>query len=51
MHFAFRNEADVGRAVKKSGLRREELFVITKLAEEQHGRENVLPACKESLER
>ncbi len=34
---AYRNEAAVGRAIKKSGIRREELFIITKLRENWPG--------------
>lgn len=29
--FLFRNEADVGRGVKKAGLKREDVFVVSKI--------------------
>ncbi len=37
--------------MNKSGVSREELFVVTKLWNDQHGKENVLAACKESLKK
>ena len=45
----FRNEAEVGRAIRESGLRREEFFVVTKVAFTSLGYENTVKACKESL--
>ncbi len=43
----YRNEKDVGNAVKKSGLAREEIFVTTKLRNEDHA--NVEKALETSL--
>jgi len=43
------NEAGVGRAVAASGLRREELFVTTKLWNEQQGYDSALAAFDASL--
>ena len=35
----YRNERDIGQAVRDSGVRREELFITTKLAPDDAGRE------------
>ena len=48
---AYENEEGVGRAIKASGLRREEVFVTTKLPNPQHGRESTLRTFEGSLER
>ncbi len=45
------NEADVGAAVAASGLAREDLFITTKLWNQDHGLKSTLRACRESLER
>lgn len=45
------NEADVGEAVRKSGLPREEVFVTTKLWHTDHGFESALRAGRASAER
>jgi diketogulonate reductase-like aldo/keto reductase len=45
------NEADVGRAVRASGLPREEVFVTTKLWHSDHGFESSQKAARASLER
>ncbi|MHC5269518.1 aldo/keto reductase [Enterococcus sp. LJL98] len=45
------NEASVGRAIKKSGLAREELFITTKLWNDQRTYEAARQAIDESLER
>jgi 2,5-diketo-D-gluconate reductase A len=37
----YRNEAEVGRALRDSGLRREDVFITTKLPPERAGRERV----------
>ncbi|WP_080146768.1 aldo/keto reductase [Marinilactibacillus piezotolerans] len=46
---AYRNEAGVGRALKKSGLKREEIFVTTKLSNKEHGYEEAKQAIEDSL--
>ena len=46
-----RNEADVGKAIKKSGLDRNEIFVVTKCGTDQHGYDNLKQGFKKSLER
>ncbi|WP_350278343.1 aldo/keto reductase [Kribbella sp. HUAS MG21] len=48
---AYNNEAGVGAAVRASGLRREELFVTTKLRNGEHGYESALAAYDETLGR
>jgi diketogulonate reductase-like aldo/keto reductase len=45
------NERGVGRAVRASGLPREELFVTTKLWNDSHGYDPALRAFDESMER
>jgi len=47
----YRNEADVGEAVRASGLPRDEVFVTTKLWFTDHGYESALRAGHESAER
>lgn len=46
----YRNEKSVGRAIKNSGLRREELFITTKLWNDDQFYDDVLPAFEKSLE-
>lgn len=48
---AYRNEAQVGAALKASGLGRDEVFVTTKLWNADHGREKALRAFDASMER
>ncbi len=43
------NEEDVGIALKKSGIPREEVFITTKLWNSDHGYQKALDACEESL--
>ncbi|MBT9558040.1 MAG: aldo/keto reductase [Myxococcales bacterium] len=45
----YKNEADVGEAIRLSGVRRDELFVTTKLWNEHHGYDEARRACDESL--
>jgi 2,5-diketo-D-gluconate reductase A len=47
---AYRNEAGVGKAIAAAGLRREEIFVTTKLWNSEQGYESTLIACENSLE-
>ncbi|EGZ19447.1 putative aldehyde reductase [Phytophthora sojae] len=47
----YENEADVGRAVRDSGIPREEIFVTTKLFITNWGYEQALAATKESNEK
>lgn len=46
---AYGNEESVDRAIKKSGIRRDELFVTTKLWNSDHGYENTKKAIDTSL--
>jgi 2,5-diketo-D-gluconate reductase A len=48
---AYRNEEAVGRAIRSSGLSRDELFVTTKLWVQDPGEENTRRAFETSLER
>lgn len=45
----YRNERSVGKAIRESGIPREEVFVTTKLANSDHGYEATLKACTSSL--
>lgn len=47
---AYENEAGVGQAVRESGIPRDEIFVTTKLWNNDHGAANVAPAFEASLE-
>jgi 2,5-diketo-D-gluconate reductase A len=46
---AYRNEEGVGAAIAASGIRREELFVTTKLWNSEQGRDSTLAAAERSL--
>ncbi len=48
---AYRNEEDVGAALRESGVPRAEVFVTTKLWNSDHGYDATLRACDESLKR
>jgi len=45
------NEESVGRAIKKSGVPREEIFITTKLWNSDHGYKAAIAACEISLQR
>lgn len=47
----YENEKDVGEALKKSDISREEVFITTKLWNSDHGYDTAIAACKESLKR
>ncbi|HET6437772.1 MAG TPA: aldo/keto reductase [Anaeromyxobacter sp.] len=47
----YQNEADVGAAVRESGVERGHIFVTTKLWNSDHGYDRTLRACEESLAR
>lgn len=47
----YRNEADVGAAIRESGVPREDVFVTTKLHKDDHGYDEALAAFDASLER
>lgn len=48
-----RNEAEVGQAIKESGIKREDIFVVTKLASWSggHGYDQCIQAFKESFKK
>ena len=46
---AYGNEPDVGLAVRDSGIPREEVFITTKLENDDHGYDQTLRACEISL--
>lgn len=46
---AYKNEIGVGKAIKESGIKREDLFVTTKLWNTEQGYESTLKASEESL--
>ncbi len=48
---AYGNEAGVGEAISASGIPRDELFITTKLANDDHGRDRAHRALHQSLER
>lgn len=47
----YRNEADVGAAIRESGVPREDVFVTTKLHKDDHGYDEAIRALDASLER
>jgi diketogulonate reductase-like aldo/keto reductase len=47
----YNNEPDVGAALRKSGIKREDAFITTKLWNGDHGYETALRACDDSLKR
>jgi|JYMV01.1.fsa_nt_gi diketogulonate reductase-like aldo/keto reductase len=47
--FYYRTEADVGRGIQKSGVRREDIFVVNKLF--QNGYSRCLEIVHESLKK
>jgi 2,5-diketo-D-gluconate reductase A len=48
---AYRNEEGVGEAIADSGLDREDVFITTKLANDDHGHDKALRALDESLQK
>ena len=47
----YNNETDVGTALRKSGVKREDVFITTKLWNSDHGYETSIKACEDSLKR
>ncbi|KAF9431101.1 hypothetical protein BGZ76_000579 [Entomortierella beljakovae] len=47
----YRNEASVGKAIKKSGIPRDQIFVTTKLHDKDQGYESAIAACELSLQK
>jgi len=48
---SYENEREVGEALRRSGIPREELFVTSKLPGRQHGYDEAVAGTKESLDR
>lgn len=48
---AYRNEGDVGEALKRSGVKREEIFITTKLSNKNQGYDSALSTFEDSLKR
>ena len=47
--YFYKNEDIVGRGIKESGIQREEIFLVSKLWNDEHGYENVMKAFNRSL--
>jgi len=47
----YQNEADVGSGFRRSGLNREDVFIVSKVTNEAHGYMSTLNAVNESLQR
>src|SRR5919199_1121827 len=47
--YIYGNESDVGKALRQSGLRSEEVFITTKVWNTEQGYYNTLKACERSL--
>lgn len=45
----YRNEAEVGEAIRASGIPRQDIFVTTKLWNDHHGYDEAMRACERSL--
>lgn len=45
------NEVGVGEGIKESGIKREEIFLVTKLWNDDHGYENTIEAFNKSLDK
>lgn len=48
--YSYKNERSVGKAIRSSGLKRNELFVTTKLSNNGHGYENTMKEFEMSME-
>jgi len=48
---AYNNERSIGKAIKDSGIKRENIFITTKLWNEEQRQDNQYPAFEQSLER
>lgn len=46
----YNNEAEVGKAIRQSGIERSKVFVTTKLWNNSHGRQLTISACNRSLQ-
>ena len=48
---AYLNEEYVGLGIKNSGISREEIFLVSKLPNDDHGYKNAIASCEKSLKR
>ncbi|TCK88015.1 diketogulonate reductase-like aldo/keto reductase [Natranaerovirga hydrolytica] len=48
---AYGNEESIGKGIKESGIKREEIFVTSKLQNPEHGYESTLAAFEETMKR
>lgn len=48
---AYLNEEFVGKGIKQSGISRDEIFLVSKLPNDDHGYENAIESCEKSLKR
>lgn len=46
---AYQNEKGVGEGIKKSGIKRDEIFLVSKLPNADHGYDNTMASCERSL--
>lgn len=48
---AYQNEADVGQGIIKSGINRNDIFLVSKLPNDDHGYEKAIASCENSLKK
>lgn len=48
---AYQNEIGVGEGIRKSGVAREDIFLVSKLPNDDHGYEKTIAACERSLQK
>lgn len=48
---AYQNEEYVGLGIRESGIKRDEVFLVSKLPNDDHGYENTIASCERSLKR
>lgn len=48
---AYQNEVGVGAGLRKSGVARQDIFLVSKLPNDDHGYKNAIASCERSLER
>lgn len=48
---AYQNEIGVGEGIRKSGVARDEIFLVSKLPNDDHGYEKTIAACERSLQK
>ena len=48
---AYQNEEYVGKGIRESGVKRDEIFLVSKLPNDDHGYQNAIDSCERSLKR